>query len=66
MTRICKTPSCRNTPQPGETLCMTCEIASWQDLLIIQPCGHPVASIVQTDPDTAYCGDCAREAMERR
>lgn len=66
MTRACKTPSCRNTPQPGEMLCMTCEIASWQDRLIIQPCGHPVASMVRADDGAAYCSECELEAIERR
>jgi len=63
--RKCETPLCRSTPQPGEMLCMTCEIASWQDRLIILPCGHQVASVIHSDDGTAYCSDCAREAMER-
>ena len=29
MTRQCATIGCRNTAQPGQTICMSCEIASW-------------------------------------
>ena len=64
--RKCKTPGCRNTPQPGELLCTFCEIASWTENLKIQPCGHPASAVVQADEGTAYCGACVRESVERR
>lgn len=27
----------------------------------INPCGHPVSSVVSSDEGTCYCGDCAME-----
>jgi hypothetical protein len=66
MMRNCATLNCRNSAQPGETLCLSCEIASWQDELKVQLCGHPVSDIVQADEGTAYCSACAQDALDRR
>ena len=64
--RRCKTSGCRNTPQPGELLCASCEIASWTENLKIQPCGHSVSAVINAGEGTAYCSACLLEDIERR
>jgi len=72
MIRECATPGCRNTPQPGQHLCIPSEIAVWQVVDAdgrnpILPCGHPYTS-KQYLPEsgTSYCSDCISEEIERR